>query len=178
MILRCDCFRSPGELVMKILRAVAVGLLLVAGTAAGGQSDAQKALEKLKSLVGTWQGKTVKGDSVEDTFRLSAGGTAVMGEDKMGSEEMLSLFYVDGDRLLMTHFCPSGNQPRMQATISPDLKTISFDFLDATNLPNLQAGHMSHAVYIFTDADHYSQEWTWMQDGKGTTYRSEMQRKK
>jgi len=37
---------------------------------------------------------------------------------------------------------------------------------------------MSHAVYIFTDAEHYSQEWTWMQDGKGTTYRSEMQRKK
>jgi len=125
---------------MKILRAVAVGLLLVAGTAAGSQSDAQKALEKLKSLVGTWQGKTVKGDSVEDIFRLTAGGTAVMGEDKMGSEEMLSLFYVDGDRLLMTHFCPSGNQPRMQATISPDLKTITFDFLDATNLPNLQAG--------------------------------------
>jgi hypothetical protein len=59
-----------------------------------------------------------------------------------------------------------------------DLKTVSFDFLDATNLPNLQAGHMSHAVYIFADPDHYSQEWTWMQDGKGTTYRSEMQRKK
>ena len=163
---------------MKILRAVAVGLLLVAGTAAGSQSDAQKALEKLKSLVGTWQGKTVKGDSVEDIFRLTAGGTAVMGEDKMGSEEMLSLFYVDGDRLLMTHFCPSGNQPRMQATISPDLKTITFDFLDATNLPSLQAGHMHRAIYIFSDSDHYSQEWTWMQDGKGTTYRSEMQRKK
>ena len=72
-----------------------------------------------------------------------------MGENKMGSEEMLSLFYVDGSRLFMTHFCPSGNQPRMQATISPDLKTISFDFLDATNLPNLQAGHMHHATYFF-----------------------------
>jgi len=96
----------------------------------------------------------------------------------MGSEDMLSLFYVDGDRLLMTDFCRSGNQPRMQATISPDVKSISFDFLDATNLPSPQSGHMHHALYIFTDADHYSQEWTWMQDGKTTTYRSEMQRKK
>jgi hypothetical protein len=166
------------ELAMKTLRSAAVGLLLLAGTAAWAQSDAQKALEKLKSLVGTWQGKTVKGESVEDIYRLTAGGTAVMGEDKMATEDMLSLFYVDGDRLLMTHFCPSGNQPRMQATVSPDLKTISFDFLDATNLPSPQAGHMHRAVYIFSDSDHYSQEWTWMQDGKGTTYRSEMQRKK
>jgi hypothetical protein len=163
---------------MKMLRPAAVGLLLFVGTAAWAQSDAQKALEKLKSLVGTWQGKTVKGESVEDTYRLTAGGTAVIGEDKMATEDMLSLFYVDGDRLLMTHFCPSGNQPRMQATLSPDLKTTSFDFLDATNLPSPQAGHMHRAVYIFSDSDHYTQEWTWMQDGKGTTYRSVMQRKK
>lgn len=163
---------------MRMLRAATIGLLLLACTTAWAQSDAQKALEKFKSLVGTWQGKTVKGQPVEDTYNLTAGGTAVMGNDKMGSEEMLSLFYVDGNRLLMTHFCPSGNQPRMQATIAPDLKTISFDFLDATNLPSPQAGHMHHAVYIFTDSDHYSQEWTWMEDGKATTFRSEMQRKK
>ena len=105
---------------MKMLHAAAVGVLLFAGRAAWAQSDAQKALEKLKSLVGTWQGKTVKGESVEDSYRLTAGGTAVMGEDKMATEDMLSLFYVDGDRLLMTHFCPSGNQPRMQASASPD----------------------------------------------------------
>jgi hypothetical protein len=163
---------------MKMLRAAALGLLLFTVSAAQAQSDAQKALERFKELVGTWQGKTAKGGPVEDTYSLTAGGTAVMGEDKMGAEEMLSLFYVDGDRLLMTHFCPSGNQPQMQATISPDLKTISFDFLDATNLPSPQAGHMHHATYIFSDADHYSQEWTWMQDGKSTAYRSEMQRKK
>ncbi len=28
----------------------------------------------------------------------------------MGDEAMTSMFYVDGDRLLMTHFCPS-NKP-------------------------------------------------------------------
>jgi hypothetical protein len=163
---------------MKMFRGLTVLLVVCAATSVWAQSDAQKALEKFKSLVGTWEGKTAKGQAVVDSFSLTAGGTAVMGDDKMGPEEMLSLFYVDGSRLLMTHFCPSGNQPRMQATISPDLKTISFDFLDATNLPNLQAGHMHHATYIFSDPDHYSQEWTWMQDGKTTTYRSEMQRKK
>jgi len=77
----------------------------------------------------------------------------------------------------MTHFCPSGNQPRMKATISPDLKTISFDFLDATNLPSPQAGHMHRAIYIFPDADHYTEEWTWQEAGKSTTFHFEMRRK-
>jgi hypothetical protein len=166
------------EAPVKILPIATIAVLLMTSSGMWAQSDAQKGLEKLKSLVGTWQGKTAKGEPVEDSFALTAGGTAVMGDDKMGSEEMLSLFYVDGRRLLMTHFCPSGNQPRMEATVSPDLKTISFDFLDATNLPSKQAGHMHHAIYIFSDSDHYSQEWTWLEDGKTTLFRSEMQRKK
>jgi hypothetical protein len=133
---------------------------------------------KLKSFAGSWEGKDSKGLPVEDTYRLTAGGTTVMSENKMGPEEMLSLFYVDGDRLLMTHFCPSGNQPRMQATISHDLKSISFDFLDITNLPSPQSGHMYHALYVFADADHYTAAWTWKQNGKDTTFQYEMQRKK
>ena len=163
---------------MKVIRANAILLVILATATAFAQSDAQKALGKLKSLAGSWEGKDTKGALVEDNYRLTAGGTAVMGENKMGPEEMLSLFYVDGDRLLMTHFCPSGNQPRMQATISPDLKSISFDFLDITNLPNPQSGHMHHAVYFFSDADHYTAAWTWKQNGKDTTFQYEMQRKK
>ena len=160
---------------MKTL--LAVSLLLLSTSIASAQSDAQKVLEKFRSMVGTWEGKTTKGDPVQDTYNLTAGGTAVMGENKMGHEDMLSLFYVDGDRLLMTHFCPSGNQPRMKATISPDLKTVYFDFLDATNLPSPQAGHMNRAVYVFTDADHYTEDWTWLESGKSTTYSFQMHRK-
>jgi hypothetical protein len=162
----------------KALRLVGGLLLVLASGTACAQSDAQKLLEKFKSMVGTWEGKNAQNESVVDTYRLAAGGTAVMSENKMGSEDMLSLFYVDGDHLLMTHFCPSGSQPRMRATISPDLKTVAFDLFDATNLPNPQKGHMSRAVYLFPDADHYSEEWIWMQDGKATTFRYEMQRKK
>jgi hypothetical protein len=163
---------------MKVVRAARILLLVLASAGALAQSDAQKALDQLKRLDGTWQGKDAKGGPVQDTYRLTAGGTAVMGENKMGAEDMLSLFYVDGERLLMTHFCPSGNQPRMQATISSDGKSISFDFLDVTNLASPQAGHMHHAVYLFSDADHYTEQWTWRQDGKDTTFQYEMQRKK
>jgi hypothetical protein len=164
--------------MMKLCRKTAVLLFIFTTAAAFAQSDLQKELERLKSLAGTWEGKDAKGGPVQDTYRLTAGDTAVMGENKMGREDMLSLFYVDGNRLLMTHFCPSGNQPRMQATISPDLKSISFDFLDITNLPNPQSGHMHHALYLFSDADHYTETWTWRQNGKDTTFQYEMQRRK
>ncbi|MGA7909480.1 MAG: hypothetical protein WCA16_18885 [Candidatus Sulfotelmatobacter sp.] len=162
---------------MKAFKLVAVALLACASVAFA-QSDAQKTLDRFKSMAGTWEGKDAKGGPVVDTYQITAGGTAVMGDNKMGEEEMLSLFYVDGDRLLMTHFCPSGNQPRMKASFSPDLKTLTFRFLDATNLPDLQAGHMSNAVYVFNDADHYTEEWTWSKGGKDTVFHFEMQRKK
>jgi hypothetical protein len=165
-------------IMIKALRAVAASLLVLASATAFAQSESQRLLDKFKSMVGTWEGKNTQGEAVVDTYRLAAGGTAVMGENRMGSEDMLSLFYVDGDHLLMTHFCPSGSQPRMRATVSSDFKITSFDFVDATNLPDPQKGHMSRAVYFFPDADHYSEEWTWMQDGKATTFRFEMQRKK
>ncbi|MGA8763719.1 MAG: hypothetical protein WB562_12710 [Candidatus Sulfotelmatobacter sp.] len=163
---------------MRLLRLVAVAVLACAPVAAIAQSDAQKTLDRFKSMVGTWEGKDAKGGPVEDSYKLTAGGTAVMGENKMGEEDMLSLFYVDGERLLMTHFCPSGNQPRMKATFSPDGKTVTFNFIDATNLPDLQAGHMSNAVYVFTEADHYIEEWTWSKGGKTPVFHFEMQRKK
>ena len=142
------------------------------------QSNAQKTLDRFKSMVGIWQGKSPSGGTSEVTYQLAAGGTAVMADMHMAGEDMVSMYYVDGDQLLMTHFCPTNNQPRMKAVISPDLNTVTFDFLDATNLPGPQAGHMHRAVFLFSDAGHYSEEWTWKQEGKDTKMHFEMQRKK
>jgi len=142
------------------------------------QSSAQKTLDRFKSMVGTWQGKAPNGDTSEVTYRLAAGGTAVMADMHMAGDDMMSMYYVNGDDLLMTHFCPSNNQPRMKALISPDLNTVSFDFMDATNMKGPNAGHMHRAVFIFSDADHYTEEWTWKQAEKSSTMHFEMQRKK
>jgi hypothetical protein len=161
------------------LNAMAVVSLLVTSTAVLAQSSAQKTLDRFKSMVGTWQGKSPSGGTSEATYRLAAGGTTVMADMHMADEDMVSMYYVDGDQLLMTHFCPSNNQPRMKAVISPDLNTVTFDFLDATNLPGPQAGHMHRAVFLFSaDPGHYSEEWTWKQEGKDHKMYFEMERKK
>lgn len=163
---------------MKRRCIIAVWLLTVIATPSWAQSDAQKALDRFKSMVGTWSGKNGQGQASEVTYRLMAGGTSVMADSTMGDEAMTSMFYVDGDRLLMTHFCPSNNQPRMKATISPDGKTVTFDFVDATNLASPQAGHMHKVVYVFADADHYSEDWTWKRDGKDAHFQFDLLRKK
>ncbi|HMK30168.1 MAG TPA: hypothetical protein VK473_10825 [Terriglobales bacterium] len=163
---------------MRNLHRWAVAIVMLGAASAWAQSDAQKALDRFKSMEGTWVGKDAHGESAEVTYRVIAGGTSVMADIKMGDEAMTSLFYVDGGRLLMTHFCPSGNQPRMQAVIGPDGKTVTFDFLDATNLPSPQTGHMHRVVYGFADADHYSEDWTWKHEGKDSHFQLEMGRKK
>jgi hypothetical protein len=129
----------------------------------------------MKSLVGAWEGKTADGRAVTASYRLTAGGTALMQESSV--DHMITMFYVARDRLVLTHYCSVGNQPHMQATISPDGKTFDFKFVDGTNIPALEAGHMHRAVFKLVDADHYTEDWTWMNDGQSLSEHFEMHRK-
>ena len=150
---------------MNRFRTVSIMLVMVAATAAFGQSDAQKTFNTLKTLAGTWQGKAAKGQPVEVDYRLTSGGSALMSEIK-GEENMITMFHLDGDRVLMTHYCAAGNQPRRSGVVSPDGKTVTFNFLDATNLTSPDDGHMRHVVFTMLDANHHTEEWTFTDHGK------------
>ena len=79
------------------------------------------------------------------------------------------MYHMDGDRLLLTHYCEAGNQPRLVASsIEDGARTVTFTFLDATNLPSRDHGHMDKAILRFLDDDHFSSRWTWYQDGEET----------
>jgi hypothetical protein len=85
----------------------------------------------------------------------------------LGKEDMISMFHMDGpDRLLMTHYCGTGNQPRMQASVSSDGKTFTFNFVDATNLSSPDAGHMQKMVLTLLDENHHTETWTYLDHGK------------
>ena len=96
----------------------------------------------------------------------------------MSEHSMVSMYAMDGSRLLMTHYCGAGNQPRMVGTLSPDGKTLTFNFLDATNLDNPQTGHMHHAVFTFVDENHHIEDWTYMAGDKPIHARFDLQRAK
>ncbi len=163
---------------MKLLRiALPISVLLLA-TAALAESDASAAFEKLKSLQGSWSGKASNGQSVQISNRVISDGSAMMSEITV-HENMITMFHMDGNRLMMTHYCASGNQPRMVASVSPDGKTITFNFLDATNLLSTQHGHMERVVFTLTDPDHHTEEWQFAtQDGQKMHQVFDLQRQK
>lgn len=150
------------------MKRVAIALLFAFfATAALAQADAQKSFDQLKSLAGSWQGKTSMGEPVQVSFRLTSAGSALMSEIIGHGEDMISMIHLDGaNRLLLTHYCAVGNQPRMLASASPDGKTFTFHFLDATNLDNSQSGHMEHVVIAVLDPNHHTEEWNFTDHGK------------
>jgi hypothetical protein len=147
---------------VKSLRVSLTLALLLIATAALAQTTAQKSFDQLKSLSGGWEGKGSDGKPVEVSFRDTAGGSALMSEiHGHGPENMVSMIHLDGpNRLLLTHYCGAGNQPRMLASFSPDGKTITFDFFDGTNIPSPEAGHMQRVVIAMLDANHHTELWT------------------
>lgn len=79
----------------------------------------------------------------------------------------MTMFHLDGDRLMLTHYCVAKNQPRLLATsYSEDGNTITFTFLDGTNLPTRDRGHMDKAIFRFIDDNHVTSQWTWNENGK------------
>jgi hypothetical protein len=148
---------------MKTLQLTLALLLLAAAGVA--QTDAKKSLDEVRALDGAWAGKASNGMPVKVDFRESAGGSAVMSEIE-GHGNMVSMFHLDNDRLLMTHYCTTGNQPRMAASVSSDGKVLTFNFVDATNLATPDAGHMQQVVFTLVDANHHNEEWVFVDHGK------------
>jgi hypothetical protein len=146
---------------------------------AGVQSDARKAFEKFKTLAGSWQGSV--GDmSVQATISVTSLGSAIMHDatfsNKPGNHE-ITMIYVEGDRLLMTHYCDAGNRVRSEGKLSPDGKKLEFSFLDVVG--GTQRGFAKDTVFTMIDADHHVVELTYIQpDSKPVLARGEFQRTK
>jgi hypothetical protein len=156
---------------MKFLRLLLPLALL--STLAFGQSDTQKSFDQLKTLAGAWEGHVtttpphleMDGKSVQGTLRVTSMGNAILHEMRGAGrpDDPITMLYLDGDRLMLTHYCDAGNRPRMTGKMSPDGKTVEFDFLDVAG--STQYGHMHHAVFTMIDANHHTEDWTYMQPG-------------
>lgn len=152
--------------------------VLALACAAVAQTDAQRAFATIKSLPGTWEGKGHDGQILQVTFKMTGGGSAVLSEIKVPKEDMVSMIHLDGpDRLLLTHYCAVGNQPRMQASVSSDGKVITFNYVDATNLATPDSGHMQKMILTVLDENHHTEEWVFVDHGKEHTQVFDLRRK-
>lgn len=152
-----------------ILFLTAVRIWNVSADSPVDPAAARSAFKLYKTLEGQWIGRSTKGWNEEVTFRTIAGGSVVVENsfDAHPNESMLTIVALDNDRLLLTHYCVAGNQPRLQLTsYDEQSKTLVFTFLDGTNLPSRDKGHMDKVVMSFLDRDHVTAQWTWYQDGQ------------
>lgn len=126
--------------------------------------------ERMKSLVGTWTGKTDFGQGPVDMtvrYRLIAAGSVLEERCFEGTpNEMVTMYFDKGGKLSMTHYCMMGNQPAM-ALKSSDAKSITFDF-DASccTIDPKKESHMHALKLSFIDSDTFTSACQAIMDGK------------
>jgi hypothetical protein len=181
-----------GECNMKYLRfAPTVVVFLALTSMAFAQHDAQtssvdpvpsaaqKSFTTIKTLAGEWEGPVIVpempemsgGKPIHISLRVTSRGNVLVHEmqeagtplDATKYDHPVTMLYVDGDQLTLVHYCDAGNRPRMVGKMSPDGKTIEFEFKD---ISGSMEEHMHHAVFTIIDANHHSEDWTFMMKDK------------
>jgi hypothetical protein len=141
-------------------------------------SEAQKSFTTIKSLAGEWEGPAtvmempeMSGGKMHISLRVTSRGNALVHElqeagtplDATKYDHPVTMFYVDGDQLTQIHYCDAGNRPRMTGKLSPDGKTVEFELKDISGNPEV---HMHHSVFTLIDANHHTEDWTFMMKDK------------
>src|SRR5208283_1965773 len=116
-------------------------------------SEAQKSFTTMKGLAGEWEGPVTVPEMQE-------AGTPL---DATKYDHPVTMLYVDSDQLTLVHYCDAGNRPRMTGKMSPDGKTVEFELKD---ISGSTAYHMHHSVFTVIDANHHTEDWTFMMQDK------------
>jgi hypothetical protein len=129
-----------------MLALLAGGLL----AALAQPADASAAFDRLKSLTGSWRNAADPASPLRIRFSTTARGTVLVEEwTANGRPHSLTLYHRDGPRLLATHYCPQGNQPRL--ILQSAAPTLRFAFRDATDLDVASESHQHALAFDLTD---------------------------
>lgn len=121
-------------------RTAALAAAILIGPAGGSMpalaEDARAAsaiqFEKVAALAGEW--RVEDRPSLRIVFEPTAGGSVIIERWMVGPRvHSVTVYHLDGDRLVATHYCPQGNQPRLASTAA-GAAGVRFAFLDATDL--------------------------------------------
>lgn len=138
------------------------------------------ALDALKTLAGDWEMTDKEGKKhVSSVFKVVAAGSAVSQNMFPGTEhEMVNMYHMDGDKVVMTHYCAAGNQPRMTSAAPKD-GVYKFTLDKVSNMRDKDDMYMGELTLTIKDKDTFVEEWTsFMQGKKAGTATFEYTRKK
>jgi hypothetical protein len=154
--------------IHRLLVLSALVLLAASGLAAGEEGaaglDARAAFDKLKALAGDWYATSdaMPGERGDHRIRVSAGGSVVMETMMAGTDyEMINMYHLDGDDLVLTHYCAGGNQPTMRLDRAKATATeLPFVFTGGTNLDPATDQHIHDTVITLRDDGSVVAHWS------------------
>ena len=129
-------------------------------------------LGNVKRMAGEWEMKDPNGTWVPAcAFKVTSNGSVVREVMFAGAaHEMTNMYHMDGDSIVMTHYCSMGNQPRMRATKAEKLAdgsvAIPFEYDSVSNLAKQDDGYMGKMTLIIKDDKHAEERWQHMKEGK------------
>src|SRR4051794_3615184 len=157
----------------KITILCATMILAAAGwlqAAEGTPKPVSTEFERMKTLVGAWTGKTDFGQGPIDMtvrYRLLAAGSVLEERVFEGTpNEMVTMYYDQGGKLALTHYCMLGNRPAMALKAS-DAKSLTFDFDGACcTIDAKKESHMHGLTLRFDDQDTITSSCQSIMEGK------------
>lgn len=148
--MRYEYVRKAAITAVIVLCSMAVSMPAMADEP---KSIAAMQFEKMATMIGKW--KTQDHPSLRIIFEPTAGGSVIV-ERWMVGERMhsMTVYHLDGEALMATHYCPQGNQPRLKMESGSTENHISFDFYDATNLKSAEQSHQHRLSFDFSKMEH------------------------
>jgi len=123
--------------VSSLSRVVTVVVTLFSFAVFGQNSNsptltAKDAFATLKNLAGEWSGtinEKDKGPAGSVNYKVTANGSVVVETLFPGTEhEMITMYHLNGDQLMLTHYCAAANQPQMTLSKQSTKKRARFRF--------------------------------------------------
>ena len=110
-----------------------------------------------------------EGDKTKDVtvqFDVTANGSVVVEKMFPGTPmEMMTVYSENAQgQLEFTHYCTLGVHPRMELT-QFDKNNFNFEFSKSNKIGKNEA-HMHSLTVVFKDANNFTENWTFFQDGK------------
>jgi len=76
------------------------------------------------------------------------------------------MFYLEGNRLTLVHYCEAGNRPRLLARKSADQSKVEFDFVAVSG--SRKPAYLRHFGFNIVDENHHTEDWTFLLAGDKT----------
>lgn len=168
-----------------LLSSIALVLAVVPASWAGQSRDANKAASKpeavvydaasafefLRTLAGDWErgsGDHEHGSSSRSvSFKVTAAGSSIVETYNAGQpSEMVSIYHMDGNQLLLTHYCALQNAPIMRFEKSNKPGEIKFAFHGGTNFDPKVDTHVHEGAFEIKDKNTVESNFVAFANGK------------